>query len=77
MRRPTLFETRFASDKMRLFGLSETLREDGWLKAVRLDDYAPRWPLSSSAGRLFRASVATLRFNYRRVTIGRFASRNS
>jgi hypothetical protein len=27
---------------MRLFGLAETLGEDGWLKALRLDDYAPR-----------------------------------
>jgi hypothetical protein len=27
---------------MRLFGLAETLGDDGWLKAVRLEDYAPR-----------------------------------
>jgi putative transposase len=32
VRRPTLFETRFASGQPRLFGLSETLGEDGWLK---------------------------------------------
>jgi hypothetical protein len=42
VRRPTLFETPFASDQMRLFGLSETLGEDGWLRVLRLDDYAPR-----------------------------------
>jgi putative transposase len=42
VRRPTLFETLFASDQMRLFGLAETLGEDGWLKVLRLDDYAPR-----------------------------------
>ncbi len=29
---------------MRLFGLAETLGDDGWLKALRLDDYAPRTP---------------------------------
>jgi hypothetical protein len=29
---------------MRLFSLAETVGEDGWLKAVRLDDYAPRRP---------------------------------
>jgi hypothetical protein len=27
---------------MRLFGLTEGLGEDGWLKALRLEDYAPR-----------------------------------
>jgi hypothetical protein len=27
---------------MRLFGLAETLGEDGWLKVLRLEDYAPR-----------------------------------
>ena len=40
--RPTLFEIPFASGQMRLFGLSETLSDDGWLKALRLEDYAPR-----------------------------------
>ena len=42
--RPTLFETPFASDQMRLFGLAETLGDDGWLRALRLEDYAPRSP---------------------------------
>jgi len=40
--RPTLFETPFAPGQMRLFGLVETLGEDGWLKAMRLEDYAAR-----------------------------------
>ena len=40
--RPTLFETPFAPGQMRLFGLAETLGDDGWLKALRLEDYAPR-----------------------------------
>jgi hypothetical protein len=42
VRRPTLFETPFASGQMRLFDLTETLGEDGWLKVLRLDEYAPR-----------------------------------
>ena len=29
-------------EQMRLFGLAETLGEDGWLKAFKLEDYAPR-----------------------------------
>ncbi len=40
--KPTLFETSYAPGQMRLFSLAETLGEDGWLKAVRLEDYAPR-----------------------------------
>ena len=27
---------------MRLFGLAETLGEEGWLKVFRREDYAPR-----------------------------------
>ena len=42
--KPTLFETTFVADQMRLCGLAETLGEDGWLKALRLEDYAPRNP---------------------------------
>jgi len=42
--KPTLFETPFASGQLRLFGLAETLGDDGWLKMLRLDDYAPRGP---------------------------------
>ncbi len=40
--KPTLFETSFAWGQPRLFGLAETLGDDGWLKALRLEDYAPR-----------------------------------
>jgi hypothetical protein len=29
---------------MRLFGLAEGLGDDGWLKMLRLEDYAPRRP---------------------------------
>lgn len=44
VKKATLFETPFAPGQMRLFGLGEPLGEDGWLKAVRLEDYAPRRP---------------------------------
>jgi hypothetical protein len=40
--KPALFETSHALGQMRRFGLAETLGEDGWLKALRLNDYAPR-----------------------------------
>ena len=40
--KPVLFETSFTPGQPRLFGLSETLGHDGWLKALRLKDYAPR-----------------------------------
>ena len=42
VRKPTLFETSYVAGKMRLFGLAEILGEEGWLKVLRLDDYAPR-----------------------------------
>lgn len=42
VKKPILFETPFAPGQMRLFGLAETLGEDGWLKVLRLKDYAPR-----------------------------------
>jgi hypothetical protein len=42
--KPILFENPFASNQPRLFGFSETLGDEGWLKAVRLGDYAPRRP---------------------------------
>ena len=42
--KPTLFEAPFAPGQMRLFGLVETLGEDGWLKAMRLEDYSARRP---------------------------------
>jgi putative transposase len=42
VRRPTLFETSHVAGQLRLFGLAEHLGEDGWLKALRLEDYTPR-----------------------------------
>ena len=44
VKKPALFETSFASGQPRLFGLAETLGDDGWLKMLRLEDYAPRNP---------------------------------
>ena len=41
--RPRLFETPFAAPQPRLFGL-DALGERGWLKAMRLEGYAPRRP---------------------------------
>lgn len=37
-----MFEPSHVTAQMRLFGPAETLGEDGWLKALRLEDYAPR-----------------------------------
>src|SRR5215218_10561823 len=39
---PTLFETFCALRQLRLFDLAEALGEEGWLKVLRLDDYAAR-----------------------------------
>ena len=41
--RPRLFETPFAAPQPKLFALA-ALGEAGWLKAVKLEDYAPRKP---------------------------------
>ena len=41
VKRPTLFETSHTSRQPRLFDL-DALGEDGWFKALRLEDYAPR-----------------------------------
>jgi transposase InsO family protein len=41
VRSPELFETAHRLPQLRLFGLDETLGE-GWLKALKLDGYAPR-----------------------------------
>ena len=48
VKKATLFETPFAPDQMRLFRLAETFGEDGWHKALRLGDYAPRSPRRST-----------------------------
>ena len=47
MGKPTLFETPFVPGQMRLFGLAETLGEEGWLKVFRLEDYVPRRSLGT------------------------------
>lgn len=41
---PRLFATRYGRSRLqpKLFSLEEVLGEEGWLKAVRLEDYAPR-----------------------------------
>ena len=41
--RPRLFESSNVLPQLRLFGL-EALGEDGWLKALKLDEYSPRGP---------------------------------
>lgn len=43
---PRLFATRYGRSRPqpRLFSLEEVLGEGGWLKAMRLEDYAPRRP---------------------------------
>ncbi len=49
--KPTLFETPFVAGQVPLFGLAETLGGDGWPKALRLEDYAPR---SSSRSKMLQ-----------------------
>lgn len=43
---PRLFATRYGRSRFqpKLFSLEEYLGEGGWLKAIRLEDYAPRRP---------------------------------
>ena len=41
--RPKLFETSYALPQLKLFALG-TLGQGGWLKALKLDGYAPRRP---------------------------------
>jgi hypothetical protein len=41
--RPRRFENTNVLPQLRLFGL-EALGEDGWLKALKLDEYSPRGP---------------------------------
>jgi hypothetical protein len=46
--KPTLFETSYAVQRqLRLFELATVLGEEGWLKVLRLDDYAPKTPRRS------------------------------
>lgn len=39
-----LFETSMILPQLRLFNLGEALGEEGWIKAIKLDEYAPRLP---------------------------------
>ena len=43
MKRPRLFDSSFAGAQPRLFGL-DSLGAGGWLKAMKLEGYAPRVP---------------------------------
>lgn len=47
LRRPKLFETSYTIAQLRLFGL-DALGEFGWLKSMRLEEYAPRRPRSQA-----------------------------
>ena len=40
----TLFETSIIVAQLRLFNLGEVLGEEGWVKVLKLDEYAPRQP---------------------------------
>jgi transposase InsO family protein len=40
----TLFETSIVVPQLRLFDLGEALGEEGWMKVLKLDEYAPRKP---------------------------------
>jgi len=44
VKRHTLFETSVILPQLRLFDLGEVLGEEGWLKFLKLDEYAPRQP---------------------------------
>ncbi len=45
----TLFETSIVVHQPRLFDLAEVLGEEGWFKAIKLEEYAPRRRRGSSA----------------------------
>ena len=47
--RATLFETSIVVHQSRLFNLAEALGEEGWLKAIKLEEYAPHRRQGSSA----------------------------
>jgi hypothetical protein len=42
VKNPTLFETTIMPPQLRLFVLDEILGEVGWIKFLKLDEYAPR-----------------------------------
>ncbi len=39
-----LFETSVIVPQLRLFDLGEVLGEEGWIKVLKLEEYAPRKP---------------------------------
>jgi hypothetical protein len=39
---PRLFVTRYRTPQLKLFALEEVLGEEGWLEALRLEEYAAR-----------------------------------
>jgi len=41
---PTLFETSLTLDQLKLFSLAEVLGDEGWIKVLKLEEYAPRQP---------------------------------
>lgn len=50
VKRPRLFETRYRHTlQLRLFDLEDLLGESGWLKAIKLYEYADRGPRRSQA----------------------------
>ena len=42
VKKPTLFETSYTLGQLRLFDLTQVLGDIGWLKALKLEEYAPR-----------------------------------
>jgi hypothetical protein len=42
VKNPTLFVTTIMPPQLRLFDLDEILDEEGWIKFLKLDEYAPR-----------------------------------
>jgi hypothetical protein len=40
----TLYETSIVLAQLKLFDLGEVLGEDGWIKVLKLDEYALRQP---------------------------------
>ena len=42
MKSHTLFESSIVPPQLRLFDLGEVLGEEGWVKFLKLDEYAPR-----------------------------------
>ena len=45
MKGHTLFETSVVLPQLRLFDLGEAFGEEGWMKFLKLDEYAPRQAL--------------------------------